>query len=340
MNWMAKDNTLGIDSGIFCAPSSVDSVPVGTEMSNRERKTRNAKRETIMWLWRATLLAAAIASLMVSLSGATPRVSEPATLKVTTGQAGSVVFINNVRHGTTNEESALELKIKAGSYSVRVRTVGFSDWKGSVVLTSGATRTLKVTQQPTSDEALLHYQKADELRDKLKHKDAVKEYEQAITLRPVFPEARVALTRSLIPLQRFQEAEAQLQRAMKDNRGPFPEAHTVLANLRRQQGLTDEAIAEYRKALRLARGVSAEAHIGLAIALNETDEIDAAVREYRIGIAQDMETEPILYYQLGSILEKAERKKEAVEAYQNYLRLDPKGELASAVESMIEMLKR
>ena len=309
-------------------------------MNQKEGETKNAKRETTSWPWRAIIIAATLGSLLVGVSGATPRVSEPATLKVTTGQPGSVVFINNVRHGITNEESTLELKVKAGSYTVRVRTVGFSDWKGPVVLTSGAARTLKVTQQPTSDEALLHYQKADELRDKLKHKDAVKEYEQAITLRPVFPEARIAMTRSLISLQRFQEAEAQIQAAMKDNRAPFPEAHTVLANLRRQQGLTDEAIVEYRKALRLARGVSAEAHIGLAIALNETDEIDAAIREYRIGIAQDMETEPILYYQLGSILEKAERKKEAVEAYQNYLRLDPKGELASAVESMIEMLKR
>jgi Flp pilus assembly protein TadD len=309
-------------------------------MSQRERETRNAKRETILLAWRVTLIAVMIGSLLVSLSGATPGVAEPATLKVVTGRAGSVIFINNVRHGTTNEEGSLDLKVKAGSYPVRVRTVGFSDWKGSVVLASGAARTLKVNQQPTSDEALLHFQKGDDLRDKLKSKDAVKEYEQAITLRPVFPEARVALTRSLISLQRFQEAEAQIQAAMKDNRGPLPEAHTVLANLRRQQGLTDEAIAEYRKALRLARGVSAEAHIGLAIALNEAEEVDASIREYRIGIAQDMETEPILYYQLGSILEKAERKKEAVEAYQNYLRLDPKGELASAVESMIEMLKR
>jgi len=290
--------------------------------------------------WRALMMTAVMGGLLVSLAGAAPVTAEPASLKVITGQQGSVIFINNVRHGTTNDENALELKIKPGSYTVRVRTVGFSDWKGSVVLSSGAARTLKVTQQPTSDEALLHYQRAEELRDKAKHKEAVKEYEQAIMLRRVFPDARVALTRSLIPLQRFQEAETQLQAAMKDNRAPFPEAHTVLANLRRQQGLTDEAIAEYRKALRLARGVSAEAHIGLAIALNETEQTDAAIREYRIGIVQDMETEPILYYQLGSILEKAQRNKEAIEAYQNYLRLDPKGEFASAVESMIEMLKK
>jgi tetratricopeptide (TPR) repeat protein len=114
----------------------------------------------------------------------------------------------------------------------------------------------------------------------------------------------------------------------------------VLANLRRQQGLVEESIAEYKKALRLAGGKSFEAHIGLAIALSESDRIDEAVREYRVGIAQDMETEPILYYQLAEMLEKANRNKEAIEAYRNYLRLDPEGEYASAVESIIERLKQ
>ena len=124
------------------------------------------------------------------------------------------------------------------------------------------------------------------------------------------------------------------------------EAQTVLANLRRSQGLVEESIVEYRKALRLARGDSFETHIGLAIALSELNEsrndsrlIDEIAREYRIGITQDMETEPILYYQLGEILEKANRNKEAIEAYRNYLRLDPEGEYASAAESIIERLK-
>ena len=300
-------------------------------MKNRTLGLRSHLPAIAMWLMVCFAVGSAQAVRPTGASG---------TLTVTTGQPGSVIFINNVRHGTTNESGLLEVKLKAGSYAVRVRAVGFSEWKAPFAMTAGATRTLKVTLQPTTDEALLHYQRAEELRDKLKNKDAVKEYEEALASRAVFPEARIGLTRSLISLQRFQEAEAQIQAAIKDNRRPFAEAHTVLANLRRQQGLTEEAIDEYRKALQLARGVSPEAHIGLAIALNEMGEIDASIKEYRIGIAQDMDTEPILYYQLGSILEKEQRNKEAIEAYQNYLRLDPKGELASAVESIIEMLKK
>jgi hypothetical protein len=275
-------------------------------------------------------------------SGATTAMAKPraGSLKVVTGRPDSVVFINNVRHGTTGENGEVNLpRVMVGSHPVRVRTVGFTDWNGRIVITEGATATLKVSQQqPTIDEPTLHYQKAEALRDKGKNRDAVEEYKQALALRSN-PQARIGMTRSLIPLQEFEEGEKQIQAALKAGGTTAPEAQTVLANLRRHQGLVEESIVEYRKALRLARGNSFEAHIGLAIALGEQGKIDEAVREYRIGIIQDMETEPILYYQLAELLEGAKRNKEAIDAYRNYLRLDPEGEYASAVESIIERLK-
>jgi predicted Zn-dependent protease len=273
-----------------------------------------------------------------------PAATGEGSLKVITGHAGSVVFINNIRHGTTSDKGEVDLKhVRVGSFPVRVRTAGYVDWKGSVTIRPGGDRSLNVNQVPTSDEALLHYQKAEDLRDRAKNDDAVKEYQQALAARSDFPEAEIGMARSLITLQRFDQAEKQL--AAASHAGPHhPEAQTVLANLRRYQGLVDESIVEYRKALRLAAlrlaaGVSAEAHVGLAIALEESGKTDEAIKEYRAGIAQDMDTEPILYYLLGSLLEKHNRNKEAIDAYREYLRLDPEGQYASAVESMIEKLK-
>lgn len=290
--------------------------------------------------------------LCLTLAAQAQRARKPATganaasratgaLKVSTGQAGSVIFINNVRHGVTNDKGELDLpRVHAGSYPVRVRTVAYEDWHGAVVIVAGGSRALKVTQVREKDHAILLYQNGDALREKGNNKEAVKAYQGAIAMRPDFPEARMGMTRSLITLQDYQEAEKQIQAALKAGGRTLVEAQTVLANLRRHQGLTEEAIFEYRKAIKLAAGNAFEAHIGLAIALDQAGKTDEAVKEYRIGIAQDMETEPILYHQLGEVLEKAGRNKEAIEAYRNYLRLDPEGEYASAVESVIEQLKQ
>src|SRR6185503_403209 len=104
-------------------------------------------------------------------------------LKVTTGQAGSVVFINKVRHGATNDKGELDLpRVKVGSFPVRVRTVGFVDWNGAVVIAAKGNRSLKVTQQPLSDPATLYYQKGDDLREKGRNKDAIAEYQQALVV--------------------------------------------------------------------------------------------------------------------------------------------------------------
>src|SRR5215211_710906 len=71
----------------------------------------------------------------------TPRRATGA-LKVITGRAGSVVFINNVRHGVTADNGELDLpRVISGSYTLRVRTVGFTDWSGPVVITAGGNRT-------------------------------------------------------------------------------------------------------------------------------------------------------------------------------------------------------
>jgi Tfp pilus assembly protein PilF len=262
------------------------------------------------------------------------------SLTVTTGQPNSVIFINGIRHGATNEQGVAEIKrVWAGAFTVRVRSTGFADWTGKLVIAANKTNTLKVTQKPTTDAALIHYQKGEALRDAAKNADAMKEFQQAVALRPNFPEARISMVRSAMVLQDYQEAERQIELAKKNYGRPYAEAFVVLGNLRRNQGLVDEAIAAYKRAITLSFGNSFEAHIGLGIALDEQEAFDEAIKAYRTGIIQDMETEPILYYQLAEICEKAERTKEAIEAYQRYIQLDPEGEFASAAESVIKQLK-
>ena len=261
-------------------------------------------------------------------------------LRVVTGAEGSVVFINNIRHGTTGSSGELDLlHVKAGTFPVKIRTVGFADYHGVITIQAGANRPLKVRQFPTRDEAIIHYQKAELLRDGRKDDEAVKEFEEAIRLRPGFAEAHISLARVLITAEQFDEAETNLRAAMR-TLGSAAEAYTVLANLRRTQGLYDESITDYKRAIVLAHGISPEAHIGLAIALEEKNDMVSAITEYRKGIAQDMDTEPILYYLLGRALEKQGDAGQAMQAYQGYLRLDPQGQYSSAVASIINRLKQ
>ena len=263
------------------------------------------------------------------------------SVKIVTGQTGSVVFLNNVRNGVTSDTGELNLaRINAGPYSVRVRTVGYGDWSARVIVRAETETRINVKQVRTTDQAVLHYQKGDTLRDSATQDEAVAEYKEALRINPQLAEAAIGCARSLIALQQFEDAESLLKRALTSSAGGhFAEAETVFANLRRSQGLVDESIGYYRKALSLAHGVSPEANIGLALALEEKGATDDAIAHFRLGLAQDMDTEPILYYLLGRALEKLGRNKEAIEAYGGYLRLDPDGQYSSAVQSIIEQLK-
>ncbi|MCI0485638.1 MAG: tetratricopeptide repeat protein [Blastocatellia bacterium] len=303
--------------------------------------SRSRESSKFFQVWFAGLLAVTLSlSLTIEVDAQRGRSAGTGAVKVITGQPESVVFINNVRHGVTNDAGELDLpRVKAGSYPVRVRSVGFADWHGRVVVTPSRSRELKVVQKPISDEAGLYYQKGDQLREKGRNKEAIEEYEQALALKSVFPQARIGMARSLTTTQDFQEAERQIKAAIKESPRPSAEAHTVLATLRRNQGLRDEAITEYLKALQIARGNSFEAHIGIGITYKEIGEMEEAISHYRKGLVQDMDTEPILYYQFAEILEAEKRYKEAIEAYRTYVRLDPEGELALAAESIAKRLQ-
>ena len=278
-------------------------------------------------------------------TGSEPRSSGSAadqgSLRIFTGQQGSVIFLKNVRYGVTGDSGELRIeRIKAGSYPVRVRTVGYQDWVIRLIVVQPQAETrLNVKQIRTTDPAVLHYQKGDALRDSGSHEEAVAEYKQALETNPRLTAAAIGCARSLIAMQQLEDAESMLQKAIKVGGGQLWEAETVFGNLRRSQELLDESISHYRKALVLARGISPEAHIGLALALEEKGAVDEAIGHFRQGLAQDMDTEPILYYLLGKVLEKRGRTQEAIQAYSGYLRLDPNGQYSSAVESIIEQLK-
>ncbi len=89
-----------------------------------------------------------------------------------------------------------------------------------------------------------------------------------------------------------------------------------------------------------AHDFSPEAHTGIALTEQELNRAEDAIRHFHLAAAQSNDTEPVIYFLLGGLLERERRTKEAIEAYENYLRLEPSGRNAAAVRSVLKQLRQ
>lgn len=269
-----------------------------------------------------------------------PQAANAALTIKTTPQ--TIIWVDSLRYGAVPPNGELTVKnLRAGSQTVRARLKGKREVIQTVTLAANANVTIPLAFTLPANEAELHFQTAEELRDQGKHDEAIKEYRAAIkSRRQAYPAASFGLARSLMTMEEFDAAIAEARRAMKANPATSAEAYTIIANTKRTQGFYQDAVADYRTALKLAHGISPEAHTGLALADQDLVQIEEAIRHFRLAIAQANDTEPVIYFLLGSTLERERRNKEALEAYEKYLQLEPNGRQSSAVRSVLTRLRR
>ena len=256
-------------------------------------------------------------------------------------EPNAVVWIDEIRRGTTDVGGTLaEVKLSAGAHSLRVRAAGFKELTMS--LTAGQRGEIKVRLVRTTDQAELTFQQAETARETARNDEArqkaVDLYRQALKLRPAFPAAHVGLARVLLDLNDTNGALAEIEKA-RSNRAVYPEASAVEGRIYHEGGQTDEAVGAFNRSLRESHGFQPEAHVGIGRIYDEKGQYEMAAREYQIAIKQLSDTEPIIYQLLGVAYEKSGNSKEAIVAYENYLRLAPNGSLAPAVRSIVEQLK-
>ena len=255
-------------------------------------------------------------------------------------EPNAIVWIDEVRRGTTDASGRIELKVLPGRHAVKVRANGFKE--AGVPLLPGR-RTLAVKLVRTTDQAELLFQQAEEAREKARddaaREEAAELYRKTLELRPAFPAARVGLARVLLDLNQYQPALAEIDAARRARR-IYPEASAVEGRIHREAAFTDDAIASFRRAIREGKGFQPEAHVGLARVLEEQGNYTEAEAEYRKAIAQLSDSEPVIYQMLGAAYEKQQKNKEAVAAYEKYLALAPNGSLAPAIRSIIDQLRR
>jgi len=260
---------------------------------------------------------------------------------IVVAEPNALVWLDEIRRGTTDQTGKLALsKISSGPHSLRVRAAGFKEM--TVPLLAAQRGEIKVRLLHTTDEAELTFQQAEAARETARNDEARQKaadlYRQALKLRAAFPAAHVGLARVLLDLNDTNGALAEIETARR-YRANYPEASAVEGRIYRETGQTDEAIGAFNRAIRESHGFQPEAHVGIGRVYEEKGQYDLAAREFQIAINQLSDTEPVIYEMLGAAYEKAGNKREAIAAYENYLRLAPNGSLAPAVRSILEQLK-
>ena len=288
--------------------------------------------------WLALLLAVSfsVSAAQAQRKAATPKTaSRTVTVKT---EPNAVVWVDDVRRGVTGADGMLRLTLAPGAHRLRIRAQGFSERTLPLPPAERGTITLKLV--PTTDEATLLFQRAEAARERAGgNAEAVELYRKALELRPRFPEAHVGLARALASADDFDAALEQVAAARRARPG-YAEASVVEGRILRSSSDYSAALTAYARALREARGFQPEAHTGMGIVYEETGRHEEAVAAFRKAITQLSDTEPVLYELLGRNLEKLERWKEAVVAYEKYLALAPTGSHASAINSIIDQLRR
>jgi tetratricopeptide (TPR) repeat protein len=282
--------------------------------------------------------------LLAAYCSLAPAQQQPAatarTLAIVT-EPNAIVWLDEIRRGTTDTGGTLaQIKVSSGAHTLRVRATGFKEV--SMPLTAAQRGEIRVRLVRTTDEAELTFQQAETARETARDDEARQKgaelYRRALRLRPTFPAAHVGLARVLLDLNDINGALAEIEAARR-NRALYPEASAVEGRIYRESGQTDEAAGSFNRAIRESHGFQPEAHVGIGRVYEDKGQYELAAREFQIAIDQLSDTEPIIYQLLGAAYEKSQNNREAIAAYENYLRLAPNGSLAPAVRSILEQLK-
>lgn len=278
----------------------------------------------------------------------------PVTRAVTiVTEPAATVWLDDVKRGRTGDGGKLEIKFSLpGTRKLRVRADGFKE--ASLNLLPAQKGEVKVALVKTNDEAELAFQQAEKLSagDKSKAEDL---YEKAVKLRPNYAEAYLGLARLLTEEGDYEGALQAIEAARKARPG-YAEASAAEGRIHKAEGNEEKAVAAFKRAIAEGKNFQPEAHTGLGLFYKEkaegfgaagqfdeeekfyllaADEFTKAVKQ--LSGAPDAE---VLYQFLGLAYEKIKRYKEAINVYEDFLRVFPDSSEASAVRSYIVQIKK
>jgi len=268
-------------------------------------------------------------------------------------EPNAIIWLDDVLRGRTDASGNLTIKpVSAGARKLRVRADGFKE--ASQNLPAAQRGEVKIALVKTTDPAELAFQEAEILTGVDREK-AVNAYRKAINLRPKYAEAQLALARVFLAMNNTEGALTAVKEARKARPG-YAEASAVEGRIYVSEGDEEKAVAAFKRAVTEGKNFQPEAQTGLGLLYKEKAEAaggagDAAAEEenyllavgyFKKAVAQlSGAPDAITLYQfLGLAYEKMKKYTEAIAVYEEFLRVFPDSNEASAVQSFIVQLKK
>jgi tetratricopeptide (TPR) repeat protein len=263
------------------------------------------------------------------------------------------IWIDGVGWGKAGADGRLEIKtISPGPHSIRVRADGFKE--RIQPLTAAQKGEIAIALVKTTDEAELAFQEGERQSFQDREK-AVAAYRKAIELRPNYPDAYVSLARALVEMLDTDGALEAIKAARKYRPG-FAEATAVEGRIHKENGDDELAVAAFKKAIVEGKGFQPEAYAGLGLYYKAKAEAAGSGGDFTVEDANFAESAKnlkmsikqlsgapdtsVIYQLLGLIYERQKRYNEAIALYEEFLRMFPNSNDATAVRSFIEQLKK
>ncbi|MFK8138931.1 MAG: tetratricopeptide repeat protein [Bdellovibrionales bacterium] len=164
---------------------------------------------------------------------------------------------------------------------------------------------------------------------------ALRQFRKLSEINSNYPRVYLLMGKSYFKMGKFKEAAKEAMNEIQRN-PRLADAYILHADANLKLRNYSKAISEYQKAVKL-RPNSAQAYVKQSIAYRLSGNLDIA--EQMLTIAQNKESGYAeIYRELGAILEKKSKNREALEAYRRYLSLNPSARDAKIVQSRIRSL--
>jgi tetratricopeptide (TPR) repeat protein len=150
--------------------------------------------------------------------------------------------------------------------------------------------------------------------------EAIRQYEQAVRLKPDYAEAQNNLGATLGHTGRMAESIEHLEQALRIDPN-YAEARSNFANALRQSGRVPEAIEQYEQALKIDPNM-AGTHYNLAATLEQTGRLPDAIGHYEQALRIDPEMVGA-DFTLGLALMRVGRFQDALRHFDQALRIKP-----------------